>query len=493
MNIKKYLTMGFVALGLASCSSDYLDTEYTHYLDAETAGEAAAKNPDVFLNGMWSYAVEYQGSHDSFGIMSTLLKKEVMTEDIAFSGSHFFIYDYQLDYRLEQYVRPADDWSLFYTQISQANDIISTFPNGATTVEEKGLLGQALAMRGQAYYYLIQIFQNYMKEDGTIDREAAGVPILLSSADGLTQAEADELKGRNTVGKVLDQAGKDLEAAVENLAAGYERPSKNYIDYSVASGLLARYYILTQQWSKAATAARNARQGYAERTLATYNDGFMSVNASDVMWGFAHNSETSTAYASFFSHMSNYSPGYSGLALATKMIDARLYSQIDDKDIRKTVFNGPEGNPSFSQTAGGKLPYANLKFGDTGDWTMHYIYMRSAEMILMEAEAWARQGDEHKAAEVLGELMVNRIPGWSQETTNVNEILLQRRIELWGEGFAFFDIKRNNKGIDRDYPGSNHLAGYKLQVPARDWLFTYQIPRKEIQENDLINQEDQNP
>ena len=487
------MSMGLLALALGSCGSDYLDTEYTRHLDAESAGEAAGRNPDVFLNGMWSWQVEYTYNHDTFGLMSVLLAKEMMSEDIAIAAFHFFGYDYDFDNREYNYRRTKQDWELFYTDIAKANEIISLYPEGGQTANEKGLLGQALAIRGMAYTYLPQIYQTYMNQDGSINREAAGVPILLTTADGYTLDELDALKGRNTVGMVLDQAEKDLTAAVKNLSeSGYERPTKNYVDLSVAQGLLARYYLLTQQWDKAASAANAARQGYTQRGNAELHDGFMSLSTNDVMWGFIHTPETETTYASYFSHISNLTPGYAGLGYSPKLIDARLYSQIADDDYRKSLFNDAEGDPT-QKMPGAQLPYANLKFGNTGDWCMHYIFMRAAEMVLIEAEALVRQGKGAEAAIVLGELMSNRQPSWSKSSVTLDDILLQRRIELWGEGFAYFDLKRNNLGIDRNYEGSNHLAGYLHTIPAFDKRWTYQIPQGEMQENSHIQDSEQNP
>lgn len=54
MKFKKYIAASMIALaGLTACSDSFLDTDYTEYLDEEAAG----KNPDVFLNGMWSWMV----------------------------------------------------------------------------------------------------------------------------------------------------------------------------------------------------------------------------------------------------------------------------------------------------------------------------------------------------------------------------------------------------------------------------------------------------
>ena len=52
-----------------------------------------------------------------------------------------------------------------------------------------------------------------------------------------------------------------------------------------------------------------------------------------------------------------------------------------------------------------------------------------------------------------------------------NEVWWQRRVELWGEGFATFDIKRLNKGIIRSYANTNHIETFRwnVQTPP-DWM-----------------------
>lgn len=491
------MAAGLLAFGLSACSSDYLDTTDHQYLTADEARDAAGHEPDAFLNGMWAHLVDmYSDSHDSFNFMSVLHSTDLMSEDIAYiNGSTWFIYDYDLDDRMNNYRRVYTDWTTFYTAIAKANEVIGLYPGLTSDTDEgKALLGQALAYRGMSYDYLIQLFRPYMKADGTIDYDSKGVPAPLTEADGYTTEEVTALTGANTVRFILDQAQKDLEKAAELLdSADFQRANKDYIDANVAYGLLARHYLLTQQWDKAATAANKARQGYQPMGNAGLHDGMISIeNNDEIMWGFIHSTETSTVYASFFSHISNIAPGYAGIGYKTICIDARLYSQIADDDYRKSLYNGPEGDDTQA-TASACAPYANLKFGDDGNWTMDYTYMRAAEMYLIEAEALARQNKNAEAATVLGQLMANRQPSWNQTSVTVDDVLLQRRIELWGEGFAFFDLKRNNKGIDRNYPGSNHQAGYLHTIPAQDVAWTYQIPLREIQENDLLTEDDQNP
>lgn len=498
MKFTKYIAASMIALaGLTSCSDSYLDTEYTEYLDEEAAAEAAGKNPDVFLNGMWSWMVTFNqtgsSAHDDFGYMGSLHATDMMAEDIVMASSHWFNYDHQLDNNQEAYRRVRCQWLNYYTMIAKANEIISLYPEGGTTVDIKGLLGQAQAIRGLAYLHLIQMFQFATAADGTVNSNAPGVPLIYTEADGYSAEEITAFTGRNTVGEVMAQIEKDLTAAVENLEAGYKRPNKNYIDASVANGILARYYLLANKWQEAANAANKARQGYSlmPATSAGLYDGFVTTNNVEWMWGFAHTTETQTTYASFFSMISNIAPGYAGIGYAPRLIDARLYSQIPDTDYRKKWFNGPEGDES-QPTSAAQMPYANVKFGHNSDWTENYMYMRAAEMILIEAEAYVHMGDGAKGAQVLKELMDARQPGWNKMSVTVDDIHLQRRIELWGEGFAYYDLKRLNKGIDRTYEGNNYMAGYDIAVPARDTRWIYQIPLTEIQENDLINEEDQN-
>lgn len=498
MKFKKYIAASMIALaGLTACSDSFLDTDYTEYLDEEAAGEAAGKNPDVFLNGMWSWMVTFgqtSDSHDDFGYMGSLHATDMMGQDICMAASHWFNFDYQLDNRLETYRRTKCHWVNFYTMIAKANEIISLYPEGGETVSQKGLLGQAYAIRGLSYMHLIQLYQFTINESGNINTDAPGVPLIYVDADGKTEEEIASAKGRNTVGVVFAQIEADLLKAVENLESGYERPSKNYIDASVANGFLARYYLLSQQWEKAATAAAKARANYTimDSSSSGLYDGFVTVNNVEWMWGFAHTTETQTTYASFFSMISNIAPGYAGMGYAPRLIDAKLYSQIPEEDGRKKWFNGPEGDKN-QPTAAAQLPYANIKFGHVSDWTDNYMYMRAAEMVLIEAEAYAHLNQGSKAAEVLKVLMNKRQPSWNKATVTVEDVYLQRRIELWGEGFSFYDLKRLNKGIDRSYEGNNHLAGYDIKVDAHDVRWIYQIPLSEIQENKLINAEDQNP
>ena len=492
MKTVKYIAAAIAVLTLTlSCGKQFLEGEQTQYLSASEVGEIAAEDPDAFLNGMWSFMVAYDGNHDVFGHMSVMLSTDMTGIDMLYDNAHWFCYDYQFDNRMFNYRRTRHNWSVYYTLISKANEIIGLYPDGPETDAAKALVGQAYTVRAFSYYYLIQLYQLPVTASGAVNYDAPGVPIYLTTSDGFSMDELEEMKGRNTVKAVYDIIESDITKAIEYLQ-GYERPSKVYVDQNVAYGIAARYYLLSQQWDKAAAAAKNARQGYPIMDKAGLHDGFMYITNSEWMWGFKHTPETETTYASFFSHIANLAPGYAGLDYSAKLIDANLYSQIPADDYRKDLFNGPDGDPTQTRP-GAQVPYANLKFGDTGDWCMDYIYMRASEMVLIEAEALAQQGKNSEAASVLKELMSKRVPTWTKSSVTVEDVYLQRRIELWGEGFSYFDLKRLNKGIDRNYPGTNHDPAYLLKVDAQSPEWTYQIPQSELNENTHISENDQNP
>jgi hypothetical protein len=503
----------FAALIITACENDFFEPDYRSGLDNNAIDRLLEESPDAtingFVSGIYSYMVESESydadTHDIFTFTSILHTADMTGQDMVQSISHWFNYDYDWDNRMYNYRRTRSHWSTLYTMIAKANTIVNLFPEepAEDNVVARAGLGQALAIRGLSYYYLIQLYQQSATEDASI-LDLPGVP--LKFADSETIENREELNGRNTVARVHTQIENDLTRAAA-LLEGYERPFKYYVDQAVAQGFLARYYLLTGQWQKAADAAAlaletaaNGPDAIAIMSSSQLHDGFMDITNQEWMWGFDHTTETQTTYASWFSMISNIAPGYAGANYAPRLIDKDLYDKISKSDERKTLFNDANGKPNEKGefTRAQDLPYANLKFGDKGDWTMDYVYMRAAEMALIEAEAQAHLGNGSGAAVALKKLMSQRDPKWTKSAVTVDDVFLQRRIELWGEGFNFFDFKRLNKEVNRDYNGSNHRTKIvahhdatprtdsSLERIAVDW--TYQIPITEMQENTQIKE-----
>lgn len=501
MKITKILFLSAITgLTLAGCGDGFFDVENAGVASKEEIDEIGNSSPDALIRvveplmlGLNNYTCQYntQSSsstvHNDFGLMSIYHLSDVMNDDLAFDqrGSGWFTYDYQLDYWSAQYVRPFFYWNFFYSIIAKANDIISKISTEVTDEDLKAYRGEALVYRGFAHAYLAQMYQQtYIGNE-----DAPGVPIVLTP----DEAE-DAVAGRAPLRQVYAQVEKDFKAGME-LLAGWKRPNKTMIDEQVAAGLYSRVCLVTNNWDDAITYARKARAGYSVYTpnelLA--DNAFNNIGAKEWMWGADITAETSTKFASFFSFVCSYDAGYGGESGQYRKIDARLYNSMSASDVRKLLFKHSSTGVDYTKQEAAFPEYTNLKFKKVANWEADYVYMRVSEMILNEAEALAHKGDLTGAATVLKELMEQRDPSWKLLQVDVDGVYQQRRLELWGEGFSLFDHLRLKKGIDRNYEGTNHLAGSCYTIDAGSWYFLYQLPLRELDNSDAIGPDDQNP
>ena len=122
--------------------------------------------------------------------------------------------------------------------------------------------------------------------------------------------------------------------------------------------------------------------------------------------------------------------------------------------------------------------------------------MRVEEMYLILAEAQAMAGDAAAGAATLQNFVTTyRDPSYvcNAKTAEAvqNAVWMQRRIELWGEGFSYFDIMRLKKGVDRR--GAGFQAMYVYNIPAGDPALILRLPQAEIEGNIALKEEDNNP
>ena len=225
------------------------------------------------------------------------------------------------------------------------------------------------------------------------------------------------------------------------------------------------------------------------------------------MWGAEIITDQTGGYASFFSHMdpeASYGDG------ARKQISKELYNQMGEEDTRRAWWDPDDAkNESFG------YQQSKFKFKDVATWTGDYIWMRVEEMYLIAAEAYCRMGgeaNEKTAREYLGDLMAKRDEHFSTEgltgseigaltttytNTLLDEILLQRRIELWGEAGRVFDIRRLKQGFKRTeemgWPKDALLSNRPTTDPE-NYMWVLTIPQSEFDGNiNMDPEKDQNP
>lgn len=479
MKNKRIFLVGLFSLALVSCSEDFLEKDFRSEFSNQTLEDLANSNPEAvltiadgleagnifFLNDFST--ADHGNMHDEFGHMGYNLGFDLSSNDMVQTLSHWFVNYYNYTARNEASLRTDAVWQFYYRVIFNMNSGLALVPEGVENSELREIRGRMLAMRAFAYFQLVRVYSN-----GDL-----GIPLY-------THDEA--LSSRQPVEAIKALILSDLEEAY-SLLDGYVRPNKTMVNREVVAGFLARYHLEYGNYTEAASYAAIARTSYSPMGASGLSDGFNKIGNAEWMWGADINSTTSTYYASFFSQIGNLNPGYAGLLGSYKAVDKRIYDAISTTDLRKNWFVDA-GNPY------GLPQYANVKFIDDTDFEGDYVFMRAAEMYLIEAEAKAHF-DEAGARQVLHQLVVTRDPSYTLSTNSgtalLNEIQHHRKVELWGEGFAFFDMKRWNTGLNRTYSGSNHATFGFFDYPAGSVKFTFQIPLTEINTNTELGS--QNP
>lgn len=445
-----------------------------------------SNSPEKILGGVYldlrSNGAGGTTVHSDFGIMGIKAGADLMSNDVIQSTNQHLGMFYNYEATNASNIASEIVWTTFYARIFVINKLLDSLDKNANA-KNRAIAGQLLALRAYSYFYLVRFYAN----DYNGHQSEAGLPLVLTAnnpSQGLP---------RSTVAEVYVQIKKDIEESV-SLLDTYARPSRAQIDQRAAKAIAAEVFLQTGDYIKAAQYAEESKQGVALMTEDDYaTTGFSNINNPEVIWGFHNTISTMSIgnyYASFFSMFDNTNEGYAGAAQIRKLIDKRLYEAIPATDYRKKVFNGSQ---SAAYTFNGKTknypPYVSWKFKDPTLFEGDYIYIRASSLYYIQAEALARQGRESEARQVLFEITSKRDKAYTLSVKSgsalINEIVLQKRIELWGEGYAWFDMKRLNTPLERVYTGTNHTFGRFNLTPDK---FRFQIPNKEINNNPQIKQ-----
>lgn len=482
--MKKIIPSVFIlTLVLISCSEDYLETAPTNQIPDQSVFQTI-EGAQTVIDGVLRDMRSHHGAdniHDQFGVKAIDLVVDLMGEDIAVERFHWFGSEYRFENTGATDLRSMYAWTLFYRIIYNVNEVIKHIDAVSAENENlrKNLKAQALTLRAYSYFQLIQLFQHPYSGN----ENKPGVPIY-------TEAST-EGKPRSSVAEVYGQITDDLEMAIQLFTASelaqrhISNPTLN-----VAQGLRARVALVMEDWTKAAEMASAARRGYILMSASQYMTGFDNWSQQNWMWGLEVNSEQSTTYASWFSHMDWTIGGYCGFGFSPKSFSLELYRQMNDEDVRKKLIDA-------SSIATGRLIPKKFAAGGDKDFNADLVMMRPEEMLLIEAEARVRINENSNARMLLKLLRDRRYENpvaiTSSGTELLNEILLERRIELWAEGFRSFDIKRLKQGVDRN--NSNHIPSVArvMSLPAGSERLIFKIPQSEIDANPKIGETDQNP
>lgn len=472
-----------------SCENVYLDTTPTASIDAGSA-YATTKNAAAAVNGIYrSFIVRYLSSQGHSGHPAMMIILDHMGEDMVLgtTAASWHVGETRWTaHRSDVNTMVQFPYEMYYRIIGNANIGIANIDKAVGPAADRNTLkGEALALRAFGYFNLVQLYGKRYDARAKPNSQL-GVPLVLEPTT--------VGKARNTVEEVYTQINKDLADAAALLTSA--RLNKSHINLSVVKGLQARVALVQQDWANAAKFAAEARAGYQPMNSTQYLDGFQDITNSEWMWGFDHLEDQTEYFGGYHSYISC---NYNSTVIRTypKVINNLLYKQIPATDVRSKMWvETPTASNSIVPPGGVRPKFLNQKFrlpGTPSTSAMGDVpYMRAAEMYLIEAEAKARLNDAAGASQVLFDLIKTRDAAYVKSTNSgqalVDEILVHRRVELWGEGHRFLDLKRTNAPLNRN--GTNAIASVALlfDVAPGDVRWEFLIPRREINANPAIVQ-----
>ena len=448
--ILSVLAIGLMTGSMVSCS-DFLDTKPSTSVD-DTDVFQTTSGAQSALNGCY-YQMRAYGSGganrgDDYGIPSIQMISDMCGEDVMNNGSGWYLYNYNYWGETQANIFRTDQlWTFHYRLVNNLNSVITYVDDSeGEDMDKQYIKGQALALRGWAYFDLARLYQ----QTYAIAKDMPGVPIYTEPTVDGTQG-----KPRGTLEETYQQILSDLTTA-ESMLEGFVRSSSypNVFDQTVVQGVLSQVYQVMNNWAKS--------EEYAKKD---YSPFAMWYNGDRKCWTFA------------------------GFILSDQFVDL-----FDEDDIRFKQFE----NWSTGSGQTKKEFWISHKFRDNEDCRGSMVVMRSDEMLLNAAEACAHQGKDTEAKALLWQLQDLRNAKRTEASGDelIEAILKERRKELYGEGFSLFDMLRTQKGLERT---GNHMDwGGLITLPAKSWRFIFQLPGAEMKNNkslvdDIWPAGDQNP
>ena len=507
---------------LSSCIEEEVPQNGTPTVDqvnrAPNAFQNMVSNLTANLSGKRNYSPKDAMAFD-FGYTSFFLTRDVEGEDIVAAGGNNWYHHWYSNVSNLSAGKSVTQfpWTCYYGWISDCNVVIRNAgaSNYATPIAERKVgAGIAYAMRAMFYLDLVRM---YAAKPYAVDHNA----LTTIKADETRTVEQARHQERMTWTEAFAFILKDLDTA-EQYLTGYTRTDKYTPDISVVYGLKARTYLEMQDWAKAEHYAHLAQNGYSMMSQSEYlsrDNGFNTPNDS---WMFAtrfvstdpniSGNDGDDSWGSMMLLENGFGGGYAQNYGGVQVIDQHLYSTIPATDFRKKCWvdfsldaitskpaaitalgqysNYPDrvyaaGKENASYGLGGlSLKFRNAAgMADTkySAWCVSVPLMRVEEMKLIEAEAAGMQ-NLSRGINLLTQFAQTRDASYVYGTHNEaygntstpafqNEVWWQRRVELWGEGFATFDIKRRNKGIIRSYANTNHLENARWNTTSvPNWM-----------------------
>ncbi|WP_194775697.1 RagB/SusD family nutrient uptake outer membrane protein [Pararhodonellum marinum] len=375
-------------------------------------------------------------------------------------------------------------WSVAYLLINRANIFMDGVSQNADKVggQEKVILYQAHArfLRGLTYFSLLQLYARpYADNNG----QQPGLPLRLQpELDNANNALA-----RSSVAEVYAQIIEDLNFAEQNLEDSNGSPLDNTIKAhkNTAIALKTRVYLAMQQYQNVIVEANKIVSQTAPFVASSGVNHALQPNINDVFA--TPYTTTESIFSAPFTELalpgvqnglgSYYNPGPRGVGdYSINEEDGIFSTTVFDRqnDARSSwIFDNPSND----------LPYLN-KFPRGPQHLDYAPIIRYAEVLLNLSEALSRSdSDLPRALSLLNAVRTRSnptspYPAFGSSEDLVEAIMLERRLELIGEGFRSIDLLRTLSPI----PGKENIQA----VPPSSPNYIWPISADELLTNSLM-------
>jgi hypothetical protein len=537
MKIFKFIT-GFLLLAAAflteGCSKKLDLLPYNQFVDA-TAFDTKDRCV-LALNGVYDAA--QSGVYDPlnggalqvrgypFGA-AAIEQSEMRGEDMI-NVAQFFLITYTSTYTP---VSPnnVNMWSQLYALINKANLSIDGFraalgKNVLTAAEAAQYEAECRFLRALAHHELVINFARpYLDGNGS----KMGVPYRDYAVASSASLEQVRTQKRDSVSVVYAKMLLDLDYAENNLPASQTGVNTIRATKAAAIALKMRLKMHKGDWAGVIAEGNKlipATINPLSPSSVVSPIGNWSLPASPD-GAFTNNLSSESIFS--IKNDANDNPGVNA-ALAQLLGPANAGTGRGLVAISPTIWNLPSWRCDDTRRTllartgvnnGNNSNYFTLKYRDYAGRSDFAPIIRYADVLLMQAEAEARQasGVSQRAIDLLNTVRNRAIPNpatnqyvaanFATKNDLIKAILDERRIEFCAEGRRWADIHRlvmdpnfSTNGIPAKVAsGFGNLAGYSCggavtygiaAIPYADYRFLWPIPQEERNQNPII---DQNP
>ncbi len=338
----------------------------------------------------------------------------------------------------------ASVWTKAYAQVYYANSIIQGVEQSTALRDQnkKQIKGEALLLRSLIYFYLQQLFGD-IPYTTSLDYEYNRTLSKTDASDILVMLEADVTE---VVGLLEDK---------------YRDAERIYPNRKAAQLLLARIYLLRNEWAQAELVAKTILESSLYEFQEDINEVFHK-SGTHIFWQLKpQNNNGATQEAAFYY--------FSSAAPHAYALTGDLLNTFSGEDLRKQLWIGEvthNGNNWYRP-----YKYKNLDGTNNNEYS---IIFRLEELYFIMAEAMAKQ---NRIEEALPYLNATRERAGLDTFTSlsgddfIDELLIEKRREFFTEfGHRFIDLKR----MDRLDVLSSLKPNWKVSKQV------WPLPQKEI-------------